>query len=86
MTNLLMIEGHGMSRIPATTHSLAQHLIHGKWDPSLPRAFEITEERLSKARRDNKARWALNLGLDTLEDPALAPVPVEDPLDMKRGQ
>jgi hypothetical protein len=83
---LLTLKGHGMSRIPATTRSLAQHIAHGEWDTPLPRAFEITEERLSKAKRDNKNRWALNLGLDTLEDPALAPVPAEDPVDMKRGQ
>jgi hypothetical protein len=83
---LLKLEGHGMSRIPATTNSLAQHIVHGEWDTSLPRAFEITEERMSKARTDNKTRWALNLGLDTLEDPGLAPVPAEDPVDIKRGQ
>jgi hypothetical protein len=70
---LLTLGGHGMSRIPATTHSLAQHIAHGEWDSSLPGAFEISEERMSKARRNNKTRWAPNLGLDTLGDPELAP-------------
>jgi len=71
-----------MSRIPATARSLAQHIATGQWDTSLPRAFEITEERLTRARRDNRTRWAHNMGLDTLEDPGLAPVPDEDPKEV----
>jgi hypothetical protein len=59
-----------MSRIPATTRSLAQHIITGQWDPSLPKAFEITPERLKRGKR-NKVKWTYYLGLDTLEDPGL---------------
>jgi hypothetical protein len=59
-----------MSRIPATTKSLVQHIITNQWEPSLPKSFEITEERLKRGKR-NKEKWTLNLGLDTLEDPGL---------------
>jgi hypothetical protein len=66
--------GHGMSRIPATTKSLAQYIISGQWETSLPRSFEITEERLKRGKK-NSERWRLNLGLDTLEDPGLVTAP-----------
>jgi hypothetical protein len=55
-----------MSRIPASTRSLAQYIATGQWDPSLPRSFEITEARLKRGKR-NKKKWTQNLGLNTLE-------------------
>ena len=44
-----------MSRIPAVTRSLAQHILTRQWDPRLPRSFEITTERLQRARA--RAHW-----------------------------
>ncbi|CED85316.1 FAD dependent oxidoreductase [Phaffia rhodozyma] len=43
--------GHGMSRIISCTQSLAQQIKdQGTWDPRLPRSFEITQERLDRAK------------------------------------
>lgn len=39
-----------MSRILCVTRSLAQHLQTGAWDPRLPSSFEITPERLARAK------------------------------------
>jgi hypothetical protein len=39
----------GMSRIICVTRSLAQHIQTGKWDPRLPKSFEISTERFERA-------------------------------------
>jgi hypothetical protein len=67
-----------MSRIPATTRSLAQHIATGQWDPSLPKAFEITEERMSRSRTHNRTKWAQNMGMDAPDNPQLDPASTKD--------
>ncbi|EIM92347.1 FAD dependent oxidoreductase [Stereum hirsutum FP-91666 SS1] len=43
--------GHGMSRILSCTQSLAKQILdQGVWDERLPRSFEITEERMERAK------------------------------------
>jgi glycine/D-amino acid oxidase-like deaminating enzyme len=43
--------GHGMARILTCTRGLAAQMGSGDWDERLPRVFDITEERLERARR-----------------------------------
>ncbi|ORY24568.1 FAD dependent oxidoreductase-domain-containing protein [Naematelia encephala] len=47
--------GHGMARILTCTRSLAKQILNpGEWDERLPKSFEITEERLERAKQAPK--------------------------------
>jgi hypothetical protein len=49
------LPGHGMSRIPAVTRAFARHILTGRRDPSLPQSFDITTNRLRRAKA--RAHW-----------------------------
>ncbi|KAK4688190.1 hypothetical protein P7C73_g1922, partial [Tremellales sp. Uapishka_1] len=42
--------GHGMARIMLCAPALAKYMLHGEWDPEMPEAFKITEERLERLK------------------------------------
>ena len=42
--------GHGMAQIVNITRGLNVQFKTGKWDEAIPRTFEITDERLKRAR------------------------------------
>ena len=60
------LTGHGMSRIPLTTRSLARYILTDQWDPTLPCSFEITKERLERGKF--KGGWLGEGGRDLVAE------------------
>lgn len=57
--------GRGMALIHSVTRGLAQQLKSGQWDNRVPRTFEVTAERLQRAKE--RALHPLDYPLTGLE-------------------
>jgi len=44
----------GMARIFLCAPVLAKYMLDGEWDPEMPSAFLVTEERLARLRKEVK--------------------------------